>query len=268
MFNMKRIFTISILVVLILSLSACQPKNKPFIPETEEFYINDNASVLLNATKWTIFEYSLELYEDSLSQPYENALISGSQVVVVTYIGNVGDLNTTELFNAWGIGKNNMGILIVLFFQLVDGEPSYSELVFEIGTKMSEYLSAFEASGMVDQYFNNPNISSSDYDMRFISLYFAVLEFIYMNVYDYSSYNYQSYIDEYVDNQYEYFGPLPSEESNLFDSIPVWVWIIIIIIFILFGGNRWFFPLLFFGGRGGTHFKGGGGKSIGYWFRK
>jgi hypothetical protein len=268
MLNIKKILSFSILFVFLFTLSACQPKTKPSVPETEEFYINDNANTLLNATKWTIFNYSLELYEDSLHEDYENTMIAGSQVVVLTYVGSVGDINTTELFNAWGIGKNNMGILIVLFFQQQSSELIYTELVFEIGTKMSEYLSAFEASGLVDQYFNDSSIPSTDYDLRLISLYFGVMQFIYLNVYDYTSFNYQSFIDEYIDNQYEYFGPLPSEETNIFTFVPIWVWIIVIVAFILFGGNRWFFPLLFFGGRGGSRFRGGGGKSIGYWFRK
>ncbi|HOI46874.1 MAG TPA: hypothetical protein PLR26_03965 [Bacilli bacterium] len=253
-------------LILFLVLSACQPQDEFHIPPTDAFYINDYADALLNATEWTILEYSLELYEDSKTQEYANIGISGSQVVVLTYVGNVGDFDVTELFNSWEIGENNMGLLLILFFEQSGEELVYKEQVPVFGSKMMEYLTAFELSNMIEQYFYDPAIPSYDYDLKLISLYFAILEFIYTNIYQYSTYNYDSFIEEYLDNQYEYFGPLPSYDGGLFEELPVWAWILIIVVVILFGGN--IFPFLLFGGRGGIRFRGGGGKSIGYWFRK
>lgn len=233
------------------------------IKQTEEFYINDHANALLNATKWTIYTYSDELFNDSIEKEYEDKGISGAQVVVLTLVGKVGDINTTELFNTWKIGKNNMGILLVLFFEKSDNELVYKELVFEIGIKMSTYLSAFTANSLVEEYFNNSSIPSYDYNLRLMALYFAILKYIYLNIYEYNSYDYDSFINEYLNNQYVYFGKLPSEEF----SLPFWVWIIFAFLFLL-GSWKYILPLLFFPFSKGKSISGGGGKSIGYWFRK
>lgn len=260
---MKKIFSIILLsAITILILNGCKKEN--ILKQTDEFYVNDNARTLLSSTKWTIIDYGEELYTDSSQEEFEEAKISGSQVVIVTYEGNVGDINTTEIFNSWGIGKNDMGILIVMFFDRVNDELVYKELIFEIGDKMSGYLSAFEATNLTTEYFNE--LDTTDYDLKIISLYFKILEIIYLRVYNYGSYNYQSYMDEYLENQYEYFPNIPSEETNFFDSIPLWLWIVIIIFVISTGSFRWLLPFVFTGGR--SRNLGGGGRSRGYWFRK
>ena len=242
-------------------LVSCNKKTTPnVIKSNESFYINDYADVLLNATLWTLLDYSIELYDDSSVQEYQDLNIDGAQIVVLTYQGQLGDINTTEIFNSWGIGKNDLGLLIVLFF---DSEKNYQELVVEIGDKTSEYLSAFEASNMVDTYFNNPDINPLDIDLRLISLYFAYVEFFYMNIYDYDSYDYQSFYDEYLENQYTYFGKLPTENDDFFYNMPIWLWIIIII----FLPNA-FIPLVFISSGRGFRISGGGGRSRGYWFKK
>ena len=248
---------------MLVTLLGCSTKID--FPQTKEFYINDNAKALLSSTKWTILEYSEELYIDSQDDEYEQQNISGAQVVVATYEGDVGDINTTELFNQWGIGRNDMGLLIVLFFDKINDELIYKELVIEIGDKMRGYISAFEANGIVEDYFYN--LDTSDYDFKVISLYFKILEIIYLRIYGYNSYDYQSFIDEYTDNQYEYFRKLPSEETNFFESIPLWLWIVIIIFIVSTGSYRWIIPFVFSGSRSFRN-SGGGGKSSGYWFRK
>lgn len=260
------LFFQSFLLLGILVLSACQNTPAPAIRATEEFYINDRPGILLNATKWTILTYSEDLYDDSQTETFKNQSISGAQVVVTTYVGAVGDINTTELFNSWEIGDNDMGILIVLFFTKEGEEYQYQEMVFEIGARMAGYLSAFSADGLITDYFNDPDIPAFDYDQRLINLYFAVLQYVYLNVYDYSSYNFQSYIDEYETNKYEYFGLLPSDYET--DPLPTWAWVLIIIGIVALGvvPGGYFIPMLFFGGGRGN--SGGGGRSGGYWFRR
>ncbi len=216
---MKRCFNQKILIIILCLFSSvflvsCQSDPDPsVIKQTDAFYINDHAETLMNSTKWTILTYSIELYEDSSEQTYKDLGIDGAQIVVLTYQGNVGDINTTEIFNTWGIGKNNMGLFLVLFY---DANLDYLEMVVEIGTKTSEYLSAFESSNLVDAYFNHPENDLMDIDMRLIRLYFAFMEYFYLNVYNYASYDYQSFIDEYSENQYEYFTPPPFRRTELF----------------------------------------------------
>lgn len=253
--------------VVLLSLTmvaSCNETNT--LKPTNEFYINDNAKALLNSTKWTIFAYSDELYKDSSADEYKEKMIGGSQVVVLT-LANQDGINITEIFNDWGIGKNDMGLLLVLYFDKNGDELIYNSLDVEIGVKMSEYLSAFEASIIVDEYFNNPKISATDIDLRLISLYFGFMEFIYLNVYEYSSYNYDSFINEYLDSQYEYFDLLPSERTDFFSDLPLWAWIFIIVL-VLLGSRIFLIPLLFFLTGKGFSISGAGGRSRGYRFRK
>lgn len=56
-----------------------------------------------------------------------------------------------------------MGLFLVLFY---DANLDYLEMVVEIGTKTSEYLSAFESSNLVDACFNHPENDLLDIDMR------------------------------------------------------------------------------------------------------
>lgn len=254
-----------IALFLLAFLTACQGSPKPYIRETEEFYINDRSSVLLGSTRWTIYQYGEELYNDSQAQEYQDQKISGAQVVVATYVGQSSDFNTTELFNAWGIGENNMGLLLVLYFNANGEEYTYRETTYEMGKKMMGYLPAFRMSGLIDDYFDDPAISPSDYDQRLISLYFGIMQDLYLNVYGYDSYNYQSFMDQYELNKYEAYDLLPSDYER--DPLPLWAWILIaagVILFAIFPG-RFILPYLISGFTGG---RGGGGSSGGYWFRR
>lgn len=262
--NRKNAIFASILAMMLVFLMACNSSPAPAIKATEEFYINDRPHALLNATKWTILTYSEDLYDDSKEQEYVDQDISGAQIVVATYVGQVGDFSSTVLFNAWKIGDNDMGILIILFFSENGEEFIYNDMVIEIGSRMSGFLSAFSAKGLATDYFDDPNIPEFDYDQRLINFYFSVQQYVYTNVYDYASYNFQSYLDEYETNKYEFIGLLPSDHET--QSLPAWVWVLIIIGIVVFGifPGRFLLPLFFRGGGGNS---GGGGRSGGYWFR-
>ena len=263
--NLQRLFSVVYVVLQsLIIVTACNDTST--LKPTKEFYINDNAKALLNSTKWTIFAYSDELYKDSSVDEYKEKMIDGSQVVVLT-LANQDGINITEIFNDWGIGKNDMGLLLVLYFDKNGDELIYNSLDVEIGVKMSEYLSAFEASIIVDEYFNNPKINATDIDLRLISLYFGFMEFIYLNVYEYSSYNYDSFINEYLNSQYEYFDLLPSERPDFFSNLPLWAWILIIVL-VLLGSRTFLIPLLFLLTGKGFSISGAGGRSRGYRFRK
>jgi len=257
-FSFKSLF-VSIFVFSFLFLCGCQ--SAPAIKETEEFYINDRPHILLNATKWTILTYSEELYDDSQTEEFKDAKINGAQVVVATYLGD-SNIDTTDIFNSWGIGENDMGVLIVLFFSKTEEDYAYQSIVFEIGEKMSGYFSAFTASNLISEYFDDSAINSGDYDQRLMALYFAVMEHIYLQVYNYDSYNYQSFMDEYATNKYEYFDLLPSDYEP--EPLPNWAWALIITGIVLLG----IVPSGFIIKHIATFIsRGGGGHSGGYWFR-
>lgn len=261
---LKRVILVGLFVFAITILSACTPTTNNVLSPSKLFYINDQNRVLLNATSWSIFTYSEELYEDSKASDIPSN-IQGSQVVVLTYVGDSSQISSTEIFNSWGIGENDMGVLIILFFTQTGDSYTYDSMIFEIGSQMSTFFSAFAANDLITTYFDDPLIPSFDYDSRLMNLYYGVLSYIYLNVYDYSSYNHQSYMDAYYDVQYDYISPLPGNVEPPFYTSPIF-WIILVAT-ILFGGSIFsFVPLIFFSNS--RMFRGGGGRSFGYWFKR
>lgn len=169
-FRVKNLYLLVITSILLIVLSSCA-KDYAYIKRTKAFYINDNANVLLQSTKYTIYFYeNLNLYDDI------------------------------------------------------------------------EY--------------------------SLISLYFGILEYIYLYVYGYQSYDYYGFIDQYLDNQYTYNDPLPGETKTLIDYLPMWAWIAIIIVFVVIGYKSGIIEILIqFLFRTKSE-KSGGGKSIGYWSKR
>lgn len=263
---LKRCFFITLILFITLLLVSCQTSDVKTLTPNELFYIHDDDHILLNATQWTIFDYGVELYNDSRSDDIESS-IRGSQVVVVATYELESNLDSTTLFNAWGIGENDMGILIILFFTKNGEDSVVSNVLVEIGAKMSSYISAFEASNLLDTYFYDPTVPDFNYDLKFMQFYFKLLEKIYLDIYDYSLYDYDSFIDEYLVNQYEYFGSIPRSQTFEFTWETV-LWILLGIIVFGFGGTlTYIFPLFIFRGLK-SPFRGGGGRSFGYWFKR
>src|SRR5690554_2824361 len=120
----KRIFLVWLLLITILLLSSCQTNINSKLEPSKLFYVHDKDHTLLNATSWSIFNYGEELYIDSKADNIPNN-IQGSQVVVLSIVGDSSQVDSTSIFNTWGIGENNMGILIILFFTKVDDGFTY-----------------------------------------------------------------------------------------------------------------------------------------------
>lgn len=263
-FRVKHLYLLVITSILLIVLSSCD-KDYAYIKRSKAFYINDNANVLLQSTKYTIYFYGKMLYEDSLKRNSAiNNNIDSAQVVVLTYAGSKSDFYIPDLFNAWGIGKNDMGILLILYFDKVR-----NELIFNgIGPKMSGFMSGIDMDLIIDNdFYENLNLYD-DIEYSLISLYFGILEYIYLYVYGYQSYDYYSFIDQYLDNQYTYNDPLPGETKTLIDYLPMWAWISIIIVFVVIGYKSGIIEILIqFLFRTKSE-KSGGGKSIGYWSKR
>src|SRR5690606_35228421 len=103
----KRFVVVWLFMLLTLLIVSCQPTSNTALKPSKLFYIHDSHNVLLNATSWSIFTYALELYEDSNDQSILSS-IRGSQVVVLTHVGDTNEINSTKIFNQWGIGNNDM----------------------------------------------------------------------------------------------------------------------------------------------------------------
>lgn len=246
-----------------LFLLGCQPKKYTYLKPTEEFYINDTSHALTNYTQWNIFINGQELYEESLAEDFILEDIKGTQVVVLTTTLDQSTLDTTTLFNEWGIGKNNMGILLVLFFSEPNNE--FLSITYEIGSNMMGYFSVFEMNQYITEYFFNPQWFG-DYELGLLELYHEILRKIYVDIYGYLSYSYD--MDYFISQTYEAYVPLPSHTpKSLFESlvsldIPPWLLICILLAVSFLG----------IGSITGVRFyktnKGGGGRSLGYFFNR
>ncbi|MBN3490453.1 hypothetical protein JV173_02880 [Acholeplasma equirhinis] len=270
--KLTKVLFSSMLFSMLLTLVACATPYRSLDQPTQEFYINDAADALLQSTKWYIYVNGETYYESTLNDSTITNDLEGVQIVVATHIGEVGSINTTKIFNDFGVGKNNLGIMIFLFYDEVDGNLVFKELVFEIGIKMMEYLSAFEASSIIDDYFYNDPIIE-DVDEAIINLYFELIYVtsnkLYGWSYSYVSYNYY-HIYDYFEEKYSFTKPLPSEDSIWGFQLDLWQVILIMIglVVILGVGGRFFFPIVFSMLGFGSNNRGGGGQSRGYWFRK
>ncbi|VEU82462.1 hypothetical protein [Acholeplasma hippikon] len=256
---------------MIFILSACQQPYTSLNQPTSEFYINDAAGALLQSTKWYIFSNGQYYYEDTMTyEGIEDDELRGIQIVVATHLGAVGSIDTTAIFNSYGVGGNDLGIMIFLFFEEINGTKVYKEMVFEIGTRMSTYLSAFEADMLIEEYFNDPTLD--DIDERIVNLYFELIANSAYKIYNWS----YSYIDQTYYDIYDFFGEkysittrLPSEEQIWAFTLSPTETVILIVIAVFFLGafGRFLVPIIL-SMMGVTKNRGSGGTSRGYWFRK
>lgn len=256
--------------VLALSLFVLSSCAAPVLPRSNAFYINDQANALLSSTEYLIYSSAKELYDrDSQKPEYKNTKINGTQVVVATYMGAVNSLDTTELFNKWQIGDNDMGLLLLLYFAPNPADeyiPLYLGMTREIGAKLANYISMFRLEEIFVETWESDYFLTAhreDYDYKLALFYTTVITEIYTKVYNSDAYDGESQMDNYALNQYEsYYNYIP--KGNAFElNLPWWIITLIIIgVVVLFftGGLSWLFYFRY----GGSGNKGAGGRSKGY----
>lgn len=257
--NAKYIFFISVIV---LTLISCKGSKLP--RPTDEFYVNDFADALSFATKENIVYFGNEVYEDTKKIKE----IGGTQIVFATFLLDDkltgADIDITALYRKWGIGKNDMGILTVLFFEKDnDGLLTLSETFMEVGYRMEQYLTAGKMGRLLDETVNSPEFAY-DYDLTVAKLLFELLVIvtndIYPDFYEPFDYDLDEFVierDNNIDIDYSYgdvpmgfFYYLISPYSSVFEKI------LLGLFFVAFLGI----------GGGGIFFKrsrGGGGSSGG-----
>lgn len=255
----------TLFVTLLLFLTSC---TKTPYPRSKAFYINDQAGALLSSTEYYIYNYSRLLAEsDSQTSTAKSANINGTQVVVATHMGEPESLNTTMLFNEWGIGENDMGLLLMLYFTPnPDDEyiPIYGGMTREIGAKLSAYISMFRLEEIFINTWENPRFASvhrADYDYKLMYFYVNVLEEIYREVYN-TTFNSERILDNYEVDQYEtFYNNIPRGNANPY-VIKWWFYVLIaggIVLLTATGGLSY---LLVSASSPG--YRGGGGRSKGY----
>ena len=183
---------------------------------TSAYYVNDYADVLMMATRSSIAREGERLYSVT-----EDTELGGTQVVFATFkvenLTEIADYDKTDIYREWKIGENDMGVLVLFFFEENSTEePQLVETQIEVGYRMEEFLTPAELGRMVDSSINN-----EDYnwllDLSVANLLYQILEEIYVEAYDYESFNYDmdSYYDYLLD--YEIDEVYDTEPMSLFD---------------------------------------------------
>lgn len=109
------------------------------IPDaTNQFYVNDFADVFTDEEEGRLMETAVSLAEEH----------DGIQVVVTTIESLSGDTMehyALEMYNKYGIGKNDMGLLILL-------STGDREIRVEVGRAMEAYITDSKAGRFIDNY--------------------------------------------------------------------------------------------------------------------
>lgn len=162
---------ISVLLVVMMVISilflttGCQSQNYDSqIPEpTDQFYVNDFANIIDDKTEREMVEKA-KAYSDSTG---------GVQVVVTTVktIGNADPVKyTTDMYNKYGIGKNNMGVLIMLSVETRD-------IQMREGENIRKYISASNCGDIIDDY-GLEHLSKNNFEKGLYEIQNATIKFL------------------------------------------------------------------------------------------
>jgi uncharacterized membrane protein YgcG len=185
----RKTFAFITIGLLSIVLFACQKNEYP--RPTRSFYVNDFANILDEATRSSITREGERLYELS-----KDETDGGAQLVIATFEveseTDIANYDKTEIFRQWGIGDNDMGLLVILFFSpyTVD-DVLYLELVesqIEVGYRMEQYLTPTTLGSIIDHTLYS---DEWDYlDMAVMHMVYELLSEIYVDIYKYESFDY------------------------------------------------------------------------------
>ena len=166
---MVKVKKMSMFMVIVLSICMMLGSITVFavgtdIPEaTDQFYVNDFANIIDDKTEREMVEKA-KAYSDSTG---------GVQVVVTTVqtIGNADSVKyTTDMYNKYGIGKNNMGVLIMLSVETRD-------IQMREGENIRKYISASKCGDILDEY-GIPYLAENDFQKGLYEIQNATIKFL------------------------------------------------------------------------------------------
>lgn len=158
---------ISMLLVVLISISVLFSTTvfaaESNIPDaTSQFYVNDFANIISDDVEREMQKRAVD-YADSTD---------GIQIVVTTVqtIGNADpEKYATEMYNKYAIGKNSMGVLIMLSVETRD-------IQIRLGTNMAKYISASKTGDIIDSYIEE--LSANDFETALNGMQQTTIEFV------------------------------------------------------------------------------------------
>ena len=248
---MKKLLILLLVSMLLISCESNQLP-KPY----NQFYVNDYADVLMTYTEREIVAYNRYLYE----------VYGEVQIVYATFLikDNIDTekYDRTELYRSWGIGKNDKGILVILYFQTNELEELKTKDLIaydvEIGYNLEPYIPLSSIRTLVESsLYHEENYEIAD--LMVTRLNFELLNKVYVDLYDETpiSYDMEVFYDDLISSPY-----IPPDDVATSNNL-------IQLVLILLTGNRNLYliiPLILFGGLstfGVFRLRGGGGSSGG-----
>lgn len=172
--NFKKITSFLLVLLFVFILASCRSDGFP--RPTKEYYINDYANALFMKTRQQVLYEGETLYDDTKHIKTNG----GAQIVVATFlIDELSEMDTfdsTGLFRSWKIGKNDMGLLIILFFTAYEENgidyTEFAGVIVEMGYRMEQYMTPSKVNMLLED-----SIFSEEWDW-FIDV--GLMEFIYL----------------------------------------------------------------------------------------
>lgn len=145
------------------STKAVYQSNIEVKDQTPEFYVNDYGNIFSNNQKAEIQKRAVALNED----------YNGIQLVLTTLEsldGNSVEKYATAMYNKFGIGKKDMGVLILF-------SSGDRKIRIEVGRGMEAYMTDADAGKLIDDYAIE-YLKNNQFAEGLISLQKAVITFI------------------------------------------------------------------------------------------
>lgn len=190
------LFFAGIIALIVWGVQSCDTREYP--RPSNLYYVNDYAEVLAPGLIDAIVFYGEGMYEDTKGEGDGR-----SQIVVGTFLVeddlDIAEYDKTEIYREWEIGENDMGVLVLLFFENVQYEgytmPELREVQIEIGYRMEQYLSAAEVGQIVDTTLLS--YDEWDYDVGIMHLYLELLHTVYRDAYPDVFYEFEYDVEEH-----------------------------------------------------------------------
>lgn len=152
---------IAVLIFILGVLQASSVFAKDNIPSaTSDFYVNDFANVFSEDEKTRLMDNAVKLSDEH----------NGIQVVVTTVESLNGDTienYALNMYNLYGIGKDDMGLLILL-------STGDRQIRVEVGKAMEAYITDAKAGRFIDKYAIQ-SLKENKFDEGLINLQEAVI---------------------------------------------------------------------------------------------
>ena len=158
---------IAIFVLAIMLLTPVVYAKVTIPAATSDFYVNDFANVFSSSEKARLMEKAVTLSDEH----------NGIQVVVTTVKslnGNSIEDYSYEMYNQYGIGKDDMGLLILL-------ATEDRKIRVEVGKSMEAYINDSKAGRFIDQYAI-PSLKKDKFNEGLINLQGALIDEVVSNI--------------------------------------------------------------------------------------